>query len=155
MILERKQRGNRTYLTFFYKKSKKSELKHSIHHYSMEKTSKTTFLSRKLLLLHEKRCFLTENFCCFIKNDIFWQETFVASWKTMFFDKKLLLLHSIKKRNYLLRTDFVNFWSSFASWYSQTKAFQASSSLNTPCGISSGSSPLLLASASLNRALLS
>lgn len=36
MILERKQRDNRTYLTFFYKKRKKSELKHSIHHYLIE-----------------------------------------------------------------------------------------------------------------------
>ena len=42
----------------FYKKRKKSELKHSIHHYSIEKSSKTTFLPEKLLLLHEKRRFL-------------------------------------------------------------------------------------------------
>lgn len=128
MILERKQRGNRTYLTFFLQKKKKIRTQ----------TLNPSLFDREI-----------------IQNNIFIQETFVASWKTMFFDRKLLLLHSIKKRNYLLRSDFVNFWSCFASWYSQTNAFQAPSSLNTPCGISSGSSPLLLASASLNQALLS
>lgn len=127
MILERKQRGNRTYLIFFTKKEKNQN----------SDTQSITIRSRN----HPKQHFYPGNFCCFMKNDVFWQETFVASFN--------------KKRNYLLRSDFVNFWSCFASWYSQTNAFQAPSSLNTPCGISSGSSPLLLASASLNQALLS
>ena len=71
MILERKQRGNRTYLTFFLQKKKKIRTQ----------TLNPSLFDREI-----------------IQNNIFIQETFVASWKTMFFDRKLLLLHSIKKK---------------------------------------------------------
>ena len=66
MILERKQRGNRTYLIFFTKKEKNQN----------SNAQSITIRSRN----HPKRHFYPGNFCCFTKNDVFWQKTFVASF---------------------------------------------------------------------------
>jgi len=52
MILERKQRGNRTYLIFFTKKEKNQN----------SDTQSITIQWRK----HPKRHFCSKNFCCFM-----------------------------------------------------------------------------------------
>ena len=54
-------------------------------HFQVWNSLKMTFLDRKLLLIHEKRRFWTENFCRLEKNGVFGQETFVARGRSGFF----------------------------------------------------------------------